>query len=62
MLSYSKSFTYAPMSAIYRFQGQCWPETRWVDVAGSPLATDLLHVDHHEAIHFGILLLWTMAR
>lgn len=29
---------------------------------GAPWVTDLLHVDHHEAIHFGILLLWTMLR
>lgn len=32
---------------------------RWgaCGVAGAPGVTDLLHVDHHEAIHFGILLL-----
>lgn len=28
-------------------------------VVDAPWVTDLLHVDHHEAIHFGILLLWT---
>ncbi|KAK2613563.1 hypothetical protein N8I77_000470 [Diaporthe amygdali] len=27
-------------------------------VAWKPQVTDLLDVDHHEAIHFGILLLW----
>lgn len=31
-------------------------------VAEAPRLTDLLHVDHHEAIHFGILLLWTNLR
>jgi hypothetical protein len=57
MLSYSSSFTYAPISAIYPHQAEMSAENVLLRVQESEQYPYLLDIDHDIAVHLRVLIL-----